>query len=72
MPNVLLLPGDGIGQEIVPEAAKAVRAVGERFQVDFRFQEALVGGAAYDDCGDPCLRKHCAFAKKAMPLFWVP
>ncbi|HHV34020.1 MAG TPA: 3-isopropylmalate dehydrogenase [Syntrophomonadaceae bacterium] len=53
MPNVLLLPGDGIGQEIVPEAAKAVRAVGERFQVDFRFQEALVGGAAYDDCGDP-------------------
>lgn len=53
MPNVLLLPGDGIGQEIVPEAAKAVRAVGERFQVDFRFREALVGGAAYDDCGDP-------------------
>ena len=41
MPNVLLLPGDGIGQEIVPEAAKAVRAVGERFQVD-SVQEALV------------------------------
>jgi 3-isopropylmalate dehydrogenase len=53
VPDVLLLPGDGIGQEIVPEAAKVLKAIGERFQIDFRFQEALVGGAAYDHCGDP-------------------
>ncbi|HBG22206.1 MAG TPA: 3-isopropylmalate dehydrogenase, partial [Peptococcaceae bacterium] len=36
-----------------PEAAKALKAVGKRFQVDFNFQEALIGGAAYDDCGNP-------------------
>jgi 3-isopropylmalate dehydrogenase len=53
VPDILLLPGDGIGQEIVPEAAKALKAVGKRFQVDFKFQEALIGGAAYDDCGNP-------------------
>lgn len=53
MPDVLLLPGDGIGQEIVPEAAKVLKAVGKRFQIDFRFQEALIGGVAYDHYGNP-------------------
>lgn len=53
MPDVLLLPGDGIGAEIVPEAVKALKAVGKRFQVQFRLREALVGGAAYDACGHP-------------------
>ncbi len=53
MPNILLLPGDGIGKEIVPEAVKALKAVGERFGIDFNFQEALVGGEAYDHCGHP-------------------
>ena len=53
MPNFLLLPGDGIGQEIVPEAVKALEAVGKRFNRSFQFQEALIGGAAYDDCGHP-------------------
>jgi len=53
VPDVLLLPGDGIGQEIVPEAVKVLKAVGKRFQIDFRFREALIGGAAYDHCGHP-------------------
>ncbi|MGI6114169.1 MAG: 3-isopropylmalate dehydrogenase [Mahellales bacterium] len=53
MPRVLLLPGDGIGQEIMPEAVKVLKAVEKRFERSFQFQEALIGGAAYDDCGDP-------------------
>lgn len=53
MPDILLLPGDGIGAEIVPEAVKALKAVGKRFDVKFRFREAAVGGAAYDACGHP-------------------
>ncbi len=53
MPRILLLPGDGIGPEIVPEAVKALEAVGKRFQISFTFQEALVGGAAYDVYGVP-------------------
>lgn len=53
MPEVLLLPGDGIGAEIVPEAVKALKAVGKRYQIRFRFREALIGGAAYDACGHP-------------------
>ncbi|KUK36098.1 MAG: 3-isopropylmalate dehydrogenase [Thermacetogenium phaeum] len=53
MPDVLLLPGDGIGAEIVPEAVKALKAVGKRYQIRFRFREALIGGTAYDACGHP-------------------
>ncbi|MEA1960157.1 MAG: 3-isopropylmalate dehydrogenase [Bacillota bacterium] len=51
--KIAVLPGDGIGTEIVPEAVKALKAVGERFGHDFAFTEALVGGAAYDAVGHP-------------------
>jgi 3-isopropylmalate dehydrogenase len=53
MPNILLLPGDGIGTEIVPEAVKAIQAVGKKLNVTFHFTEALIGGAAYDAFGVP-------------------
>jgi 3-isopropylmalate dehydrogenase len=49
----LLLPGDGIGQEIVPEAVKVLEAVSKRYQLSFNFKTALIGGAAYDATGHP-------------------
>ncbi len=51
--KVAVLPGDGIGTEIVPEARKALQAVAARFGHDFVFTEALVGGAAIDEVGVP-------------------
>ncbi|MDD3270556.1 MAG: 3-isopropylmalate dehydrogenase [Syntrophomonadaceae bacterium] len=53
MYKIAVLPGDGIGVEIVPEAVKVLQAVGKKFGMEFEFSEALVGGAAYDDCGHP-------------------
>ena len=51
MPKIAVLPGDGIGQEIMPEALKVLRAVlGDRIK-DFEFQEYLVGGTAIDQTG---------------------
>jgi 3-isopropylmalate dehydrogenase len=44
-----VLPGDGIGKEIVAEAVKVLRALGERFE----FELADVGGAAYEAHGRP-------------------
>ena len=46
--KIAVLPGDGIGIEIVPEAIKALEAIGEKFGHKFEFTEALIGGAAYD------------------------
>lgn len=49
MPLVALLPGDGIGPEIVKEAARVLAVVAP----DVELREALVGGAAYDATGHP-------------------
>lgn len=48
---IAVLPGDGIGVEIVPEAIKVLNQVGERFGHKFRFNHGLVGGAAIDAVG---------------------
>jgi len=51
MPNVLVLPGDGIGQEITPEAVKVLHAVLKGGSASFNFQNGLIGGAAIDEAG---------------------
>jgi 3-isopropylmalate dehydrogenase len=51
--RICLLPGDGIGPEIMDEAVKILYALGERFGVVFDFHEALLGGAAIDETGVP-------------------
>ena len=51
--NILLLPGDGIGQEIINEARKVLEAVARRFGHSFNFEEALIGGSAIDVYGEP-------------------
>ncbi|GAB0149064.1 MULTISPECIES: 3-isopropylmalate dehydrogenase [Marichromatium] len=51
--KILVLAGDGIGPEIVAEAIKVLDALQAEGAIDVTMEEALVGGAAYDDCGDP-------------------
>lgn len=51
--KIAVLPGDGIGVEIVPQAVKALQAISEKYGHTFNFTEALVGGAAYDAQGHP-------------------
>ncbi len=51
--NILVLPGDGIGPEVTGQACEALRRVAERFGHDFRFEEALMGGIAIDQTGEP-------------------
>lgn len=53
MIEVAVLPGDGIGPEVTAQAVRVLRAAGERFGIEFSFQEALVGGAALDTYGVP-------------------
>lgn len=48
-----LLPGDGIGPEVTEQAARALRAVAERFDHQFSFETALIGGCAIDSTGEP-------------------
>ncbi len=49
----MLLPGDGIGPEIVDQAAKVLEVVAKRYQHEFSFSSHLIGGIAIDASGDP-------------------
>lgn len=51
--TVLMLPGDGIGPEIVSEAEKILHRVNEKFGLGLGFEQGLVGGAAIDETGEP-------------------
>lgn len=53
MARIALLPGDGIGQEIVPQAVRVLKYIAPKFNLNLEFQEALVGGAAIDAVGVP-------------------
>ena len=51
--KIAVLPGDGIGPEVMSEAIKVLDQVSTKFDVGFEFEEKLVGGAAIDDSGSP-------------------
>jgi 3-isopropylmalate dehydrogenase len=59
--KIAVLPGDGIGPEIVAEAVKVLKALGPTFQLE----EAPVGGAAYDLSGHPLPPATLDLAKSA-------
>ncbi|MBC8134115.1 MAG: 3-isopropylmalate dehydrogenase, partial [Deltaproteobacteria bacterium] len=48
---VVVLPGDGIGPEVVAEGLKVLSAVARKFGHEFATAEALIGGAAIDATG---------------------
>jgi len=51
--KIAVLPGDGIGSEIVGEAVKVLKAVGKKYNIKLDMHEALVGGASIDKFGVP-------------------
>jgi 3-isopropylmalate dehydrogenase len=51
--TITLLPGDGIGPEVVAEGQKVLKTVAARFGHTFSFNETLIGGIAIDETGNP-------------------
>ena len=51
--KIAVLGGDGIGQEVTPEARKVLEVVGRATGVSFEFEPAVIGGAAIDATGEP-------------------
>lgn len=51
--RIAVLPGDGIGPEIMAVALKVLTAAGQAEGEQFEYKEALIGGAAIDAAGDP-------------------
>src|SRR5688572_28600874 len=59
--NVAVLPGDGIGREIIAQALRVLKKLGLKAD----FQEAPVGGAAYAAHGDPLPESTLGLARQA-------
>ena len=51
--NIVLLPGDGIGPEIVAQAQRVLETVAKSFGHQFEFSSHMIGGISIDTCGDP-------------------
>ena len=63
--QILVLPGDGIGPEIMAEAVKVLEATSKRFGLAFDLVHDDLGGAAYDRYGSPLADETLARAKEA-------
>ncbi len=51
--NIVLLPGDGIGPEVVASAAEVLRCIAKAEDWGIEMQTGYIGGAAYERCGRP-------------------
>lgn len=63
--RIALIPGDGIGPEIVKEAKKVLDRVCEKYGHTFTYEELLLGGASIDACGVPLTEETIEKAKAA-------
>ncbi len=62
--TIVVLPGDGIGPEIMDQAVKVLKAVEKRFDTTFTLEYGAIGGAGIDEAGVPLPDKTLALAKR--------
>jgi 3-isopropylmalate dehydrogenase len=65
MHRIAVLPGDGIGQEVTPQARRILELVGRAAGIGFEFENALVGGSAIDAAGTPLPPATLALCREA-------
>lgn len=63
--HVAVIPGDGIGPEIITEAKKVMDKIGKKYEHTFTYTEVLMGGASIDVYGVPLTDEAIAAAKGA-------
>ena len=63
--HIAVLPGDGIGPDIIAQAIKVLDCVGERYGASFSYEYGLAGGCAIDACGEPLPAETVAVCKAA-------
>ena len=69
-PSIAVLPGDGIGVEVVEQGLRVLEAVSRRFGVRFETERALIGGAAIDAEGTSLPDKTLELCKRADAVYF--
>ncbi len=63
--KILVLPGDGIGPEIIAQAMKLLETLKHDFDLNITLEQGAIGGAGYDDCGHPLPEHTLKLAREA-------
>ncbi len=66
--QIVLLPGDGIGPEVVTQGERVLLEIGKRFGHTFKFSTSLIGGCAIDQCGNPLPDETLAACKASQAI----
>ena len=51
MHKIAVIPGDGIGPEVMSQGVKILEVIGKKYHVGFQLEEGIMGGVAYDKLG---------------------
>lgn len=63
--NIAVLPGDGVGPEVMNEALKVLQVIGRKYGHQFDLHNGLVGGAAIDASGEALTKETLKMCKKS-------
>jgi len=63
--NIALLPGDGIGPEVMSAAVEVMKHVAERFNMEIETTEGLMGGCSYEEHGTPLTDETIEMCKRS-------
>ncbi len=63
--NILILPGDGVGQEVTASAVEVLDFLIKEYGLDFSVKSMNVGGTAYNECGSPLPKEVLNVAKES-------
>ena len=63
--NIAVIPGDGIGPEVVDESVKVLNTIGEKYSHTFEYEYLLAGGCAIDKFGTPLPEETLEKCKKS-------
>lgn len=67
--KIALLPGDGIGPEVVTSAVAVLKETAAQFRHEFEFETALIGGIAIDEKTIRSQQKRLMYARALMRFY---
>jgi 3-isopropylmalate dehydrogenase len=68
--KIALLPGDGIGPEVTQQAVKVLDAIADKYEHQFEFTKAIVGGVAIEETGNPLPNETLEICKNANAILF--
>ncbi len=63
--KIVILPGDGIGPDVIEQAVEVIRIISKKYDINFDIKEALIGGKAIDLTGKPLPAETISLCKEA-------